>query len=223
MVGRPPPGRRHFGLRWHGEQSLALVRIHDISGRSDDDNAVTHSRRYGVIARYFRDDAVCHLCGKPVSAEQYGHFSDFGEQTVTLDHITPQGHGGEILDVKPAHLMCNSFRGAAPVDVARVLLRDGRPPEKLVRLADALAYPSRSIAEIAEDLGVAERDVAEVIYTSTQSASMADSSERYSDDDARRAQAMKAGGATYREIGTALGRSKKSVEKHLRRTRTITP
>jgi hypothetical protein len=185
-------------------------------------DAVTHSRRYGVIARHFRDDAVCHLCGEPVSAEQYGHFDDFGSETVTLDHITPQSHGGEMHDVLPAHLLCNSFRGAAPADVARVLLREGRPASTSVQPADVLAFPTRTLAEIAGAMGVAERDVAEVIYVATQSSSSSNS-ERYGAAETLRAQALKVEGATYREIATALNRSKKSVENHLRRLRQAQP
>lgn len=135
--------------------------------------AITHSRRYGRIADHFGPDAVCHLCGKPVCSTMYGHSSEFGAETVTLDHIEPQSHGGSDTDVLPAHMICNSFRGAAPVAVARLLLRCGRPRkvsnESRVCVLQAHAT-GMDIESIAAEVGVSIVEVAEVIYVATQSA-----------------------------------------------------
>lgn len=55
----------------------------------------------------------------------------FGEDTVTVDHLTPQAFGGddEPENLMLAHAGCNSSRGVLPVEEARVLFGgDGDAP-----------------------------------------------------------------------------------------------
>lgn len=172
--------------------------------------AITRSRRYGAIASHFPDGATCHLCGKPVAASTYGHALEFGEDTVTLDHITPQSHGGSDDEVRPAHLKCNSFRGAAPVAVARVLLTQGRPrvvaPDLRAAILADLALKDMDLDRLARVHGASERDIAEVIYVATQSSGWA-ASER------EQAIAKLASGVRPRFVADQFGRGRKAVYK----------
>lgn len=45
----------------------------------------------------------CHLCGQPGAT--------------TADHLVPRSHGGDdsLDNLRPAHLSCNSARGAMPL------------------------------------------------------------------------------------------------------------
>lgn len=58
---------------------------------------------------------VCHLCGKPGAT--------------TIDHIVPVVHGGDnsLDNLRPAHLSCNSSRGARSLEEWRRVhpIRDG--------------------------------------------------------------------------------------------------
>lgn len=55
-----------------------------------------------VLTRYGR---TCHLCGK--------------DGATTADHVVPRSRGGLVYAVengRPAHKVCNSRRGAMPLD-----------------------------------------------------------------------------------------------------------
>jgi hypothetical protein len=68
----------------------------------------------------------CHLCDRPVRRDvPVGHC-----WYPTLDHLVPRSLGGsdEPANLATAHMWCNSMRGVAPVDEARVLLAAGPPP-----------------------------------------------------------------------------------------------
>jgi hypothetical protein len=56
---------------------------------------------------------VCWLCGKPIDLQR--RWPD--RWSWTLDHVQPLKTGGALLDsrnARPAHLACNSKRGASP-------------------------------------------------------------------------------------------------------------
>ncbi|SMB77311.1 HNH endonuclease [Acinetobacter baumannii] len=65
------------------------------------------SRRLSI---YERDDWMCKICGEPVD-----HDADVGDNMApSLDHIVPRSLGGghESENLRTAHRVCNSRRGA---------------------------------------------------------------------------------------------------------------
>jgi hypothetical protein len=62
------------------------------------------------VAIFERDGWLCGICGEPVRRED-----------ATLDHIVPIARGGthEPSNVRLAHGLCNSRRGARPADTCR--------------------------------------------------------------------------------------------------------
>lgn len=90
------------------------------------------SNRYGCLHKIGRRTGHrCHLCGERLHVELYGRPGMFGEDTVTVDHLTPQAFGGddEPENLMLAHAGCNSSRGVLPVEEARVLFGgDGDAP-----------------------------------------------------------------------------------------------
>jgi HNH endonuclease len=83
------------------------------------------SRRYGDLRKIAaHTDGDCHLCLEPVDLVFYGRTGVFGADTVTIDHVEPQSHGGsdELDNLRVAHGTCNSRRGTGEVELARLLL-----------------------------------------------------------------------------------------------------
>jgi hypothetical protein len=80
------------------------------------------SSRYGDIREIAaHTDGDCHLCLQPADLALYGPTGSFGADTVTVDHVVPQSHGGgdELENLRLAHGGCNSTRGTRDVEVAR--------------------------------------------------------------------------------------------------------
>jgi transposase-like protein len=167
--------------------------------------AVTVSRRYGRIDIRIRPGARCHLCDAPVSARDYG-------DTVTLDHVRPQAHGGRDEHVLPACQRCNSFRGAAPIEVARLLLREGRADVRRIsagtRARIVESYSDGSLPSLAAAHGITEHQAAEVVYLATQHDGWG--------EDRERAFAMLDAGARPRDLRAAFGRTDKAIYKLMR-------
>jgi hypothetical protein len=84
-----------------------------------------YSKRYGclhTIAR--RTSGRCHLCHQPVELKLYGRPGTYGDDTVTVDHLKPQAHGGDDSadNLRLAHALCNSYRGTRPFEDVRLEL-----------------------------------------------------------------------------------------------------
>lgn len=83
------------------------------------------SRRYGGLQRISaKTDGRCHICHERADLCFYGPPGLFGDETVTVDHLLPQAHGG---DDDPdnlwlAHACCNSSRGTRAAQDVRMEL-----------------------------------------------------------------------------------------------------
>lgn len=84
-----------------------------------------YSDRYGDL-ELIADltDGACHLCHEPVDLAFYGPTGHFGDDTVTVDHLRPQHHGGSdrVTNLRLAHGTCNSIRGTRRVADVRLEL-----------------------------------------------------------------------------------------------------
>lgn len=62
-------------------------------------------------ARLRRASAVCWLCGEAIDVD----LPQTHPRSWTADHVEALAAGGDILgEIRPAHLSCNSSRGAGP-------------------------------------------------------------------------------------------------------------
>lgn len=66
---------------------------------------------------YVRDKGICHLCGKPCDPDDYTVIDNafiVGKLYPSIDHLKPIAGGGEHswANVKLAHMICNSMKGA---------------------------------------------------------------------------------------------------------------
>jgi hypothetical protein len=87
------------------------------------------SERYGdleAIAAATR--SRCHLCHEPADLSAYGPTGSFGRDTVTIDHLKPQSHGGSDRseNLLIAHGDCNSIRGTRKHEEVRFELAGKR-------------------------------------------------------------------------------------------------
>lgn len=91
-----------------------------------------YSERYGDLRDVAaHTDGACHLCHQPADLALYGPTGAYGYDTVTVDHLIPQSHGGDdhLDNLRIAHGTCNSFRGTREVEDARMeLAGTARPP-----------------------------------------------------------------------------------------------
>lgn len=83
------------------------LREHIKRTRSDGEN-------FGIREIAERDNWTCHLCAEAVPDKPWDGDIDCG----TLDHLIPVSAGGKHIraNVKLAHFMCNSLRGATPLE-----------------------------------------------------------------------------------------------------------
>lgn len=83
------------------------------------------SARYGDLREVSaHTDGACHLCLETVDLDLYGPTGYFGVETVTVDHVVPQAHGGDddLENLRLAHGTCNSRRGTRDVEEVRLEL-----------------------------------------------------------------------------------------------------
>lgn len=87
---------------------------------------IRRAYRRAALAEYNRNGGVCWLCGQHIDlARPYPDPMSF-----TADHVVPVALGGNVLgSVKPAHLRCNSSRGARATNAAGL----GRTSRKWTR------------------------------------------------------------------------------------------
>jgi len=79
-----------------------------------------YNRKYGDIREIWsRTGGKCHLCHRPVDLDTYGLIALYGAEAASIDHLTPQSHGGDHHpdNLRIAHHGCNSRRGTRdPID-----------------------------------------------------------------------------------------------------------
>jgi hypothetical protein len=83
------------------------------------------SRRYGDLQKlHDKTDGRCHLCHQEVDLVFYGRPGSFGVDTVNVDHLVPQAHGGpdDHWNLRLAHATCNQLRGTAAAEDVRLAL-----------------------------------------------------------------------------------------------------
>lgn len=89
----------------------ACRRTHD----HDRNNRRTHyagtypARRAQLRHEAEQANAPCWICGQPIAY----HHDNPHPDSFTADHVTPSDPASEL---RPAHLRCNSARGATPID-----------------------------------------------------------------------------------------------------------
>ena len=109
----PPPNRKKW-KREHRHRETIRKRCRKY-GITERDNSITLS---GLIER---DHAKCHICSKPVDANDYRRdergFFIWGNNYPSIDHIRPLAKGGSHTwdNVKLAHLRCNGMKSANEV------------------------------------------------------------------------------------------------------------
>lgn len=87
-------------------------------------NGRTGNRRYRRNRAYvLSKSTVCHICGH--------------DGADTVDHIVPYSQGGtdDVTNLKPAHKMCNSYRGDAPVG-----MRQGKRQRQTTELGASFTW-----------------------------------------------------------------------------------
>lgn len=73
-----------------------------------------HTKKYGNIREIWaRTGGKCHLCHRSVDLDTYGLIALYGAEAASIDHLTPQAHGGDHDpdNLRIAHHGCNSRRG----------------------------------------------------------------------------------------------------------------
>ena len=103
-----------------------------------------YSARYGdlkMIAAKTR--GRCHLCHEAVDLTFYGRTGEFGDDTVTVDHLHPVAFGGEDHheNLLLAHGHCNSRRGLDDPSFTRLALvgTHRAPASRAEQVATAVA------------------------------------------------------------------------------------
>ena len=117
-----------------------------------------YSKRYGDLnAVGAWTDGDCHLCLEPLDLSLYGPTGHYGAETVTVDHLHPQSHGGEdtLSNLRLAHGTCNSVRGTRSVWAARHDLAGTIVPPRTSSEKTALAISAASLAALAAGYGLA--------------------------------------------------------------------
>jgi 5-methylcytosine-specific restriction endonuclease McrA len=100
------------GIRWRFCSVACQRRVHR---RNDKRRAMLVIEKVHPVSVFQRDGWTCHLCGdrteRPTKGEALRRYSP------TLDHLVPVSHGGEhsYANVRTAHMVCNSKRGARAI------------------------------------------------------------------------------------------------------------